>query len=188
MNVKVSGILLTLIVILVSSYVHSQDVKKEVNSRIHVGLEQDILPYVLGGFIGTGWIGKKHVRVRVSYAEANTPKLVIQDEIKKDRTNAVGISAEYFSKEKFKGLWFGPGIGYWKNEVVTSNNQTAFVKSWVFSLGGGYIIFLWKGLYTTPWLALHARIAGNKSRYIDAVKYKPMLFTPEASLKLGWMF
>lgn len=54
--------------------------------KVYFGLEQDILPYVLNGFIGTTWIGIK------------------------------------------------------------------------FSLGGGYNIPLWKGLYTSPWLALHTRI------------------------------
>jgi hypothetical protein len=161
---------------------------QSVSSKISIGIEQDILPYVLNGFIGTAWAGKNKFRVRLSYAEADIPPFVLQSGFQKDRTHAVGISAEYFLKDDFKGLWFGPGIGYWNNEATTTNNFKGEVQSWVFSLGGGYNIFLWKGLYTTPWLALHTRIAGNNSRYIDNIKYTPMLFTPEVSVKLGWKF
>ncbi|MFM7023920.1 MAG: hypothetical protein ACKOXB_13195 [Flavobacteriales bacterium] len=157
-------------------------------SKITLGLEQDMLPYLLHGFIGTVWVGTNHWRLRASYAEANIPAFVIQEGLSEDRTHAFGLSAEYFLKDNFKGLWFGPGIGYWNNHVTTADNNQGNVKSWVFSLGGGYNIFLWKSLYTTPWLALHTRLLGTDARNIGTVEYKPMLFTPEASLKLGWRF
>ncbi len=165
-----------------------QDLPKSKSNRLSVGIEQDLLPYILNGFIGTAWCGKGKMRVRVSYAEANTPSFVLQDGFKKDRTHAVGVSGEYFFKEDFKGLWFGPGIGYWNNNIVTLQNNASWKKSWVFSLGGGYNIPLWKGLYTSPWLALHTRIAGSNSVYVSNIKYTPMLFTPEVSVKLGWKF
>lgn len=158
------------------------------SKKIAIGIEQDVLPYVLHGFIGTGWVGKNKIRIRMSYAEANTPSFILQNGFTKDRTRAFGISAEYFLKDDFKGFWFGPGIGYWNNEVVTANNYSDEVKSWVFTIGSGYNIFLWKGLYTTPWLALHTRVIGNNSRFIEIFKYTPLLCTPEVSVKLGWKF
>ena len=183
---KLNSALLFLTLHLLATGVYAQN--DSTSKRITVGIEQDALPYVLNGFIGTAWMGINHIRVRTSYAEANTPAFVLQNGFKQDRTRAFGISGEHFFKDDFRGLWLGPGIGYWNNEVISSNNYTDWVKSWVFSIGGGYNIFLWKGWYITPWLALHTRIIGNDSRTIDNTKYTPMLFTPEVSIKLGYKF
>jgi hypothetical protein len=156
-------------------------------AQFAVGLEQDALPYVLKGFIGTVWFGEKHLRTRVSYAHAYSPKLVLQKDITQEKTIAVGVSSEFFLKENFKGLWFGPGIGYWEQQVKSVNSTAAHrFQSAIFSLGGGYNIYLWRNLYFTPWVAAHFRVTGNGKQDIDGVAYTPMSITPEASVKLGW--
>ncbi|MFT5779359.1 MAG: hypothetical protein ACI837_002317 [Crocinitomicaceae bacterium] len=79
---------------------------------ITVGLEQDVLPYALKGFILTGWIGKNKYRNRFSYAQATRPGFILGDDVVEDRVKAFGISFEYFFKDDYTGWWFGPGIGY----------------------------------------------------------------------------
>ena len=94
----------------------------------------------------------------------------------------------HFIKDNFKGLWFGPGIGYWVNSFETVNRVKGQNNSFVFSLGGGYNITLWKRLYASPWVALHTRFTGVSEKKYGDSKYVPARFTPEVSFKLGWKF
>lgn len=155
---------------------------------LSIGLEQDILPYILKGYIITGWAGKNHLRARLSYAKAISPEFILQDGIQKDEVNAFGLSIEYFFKENFKGLWLGPGVGYWINHVDVNSVDPVQNESFIFSLGGGYNYFLTDWLYISPWVATHFRISGTTEIYTHGITYKPAVFTPEVSLKLGIKF
>lgn len=158
-------------------------------NKIYFGLEQDVLPYVLSGFIITGWAGIKKTRLRLSYAHANSPKFFRKKNIDFEQTRATGLNVEFFFKPEFEGFWVGPGLGYWWNTV--KNEETGQVRDFtsaVVSVGGGYNWFIWKGLYISPWLAAHFRLSGNKGFEMGGELYKPMLITPEISLKIGWCF
>lgn len=161
--------------------------QNEPNKSINIalGLEQDMLPYILKGYIGTAWIGRNMERVRFSYAVAAAPKFTLNKDIESDVVNAFGISYEYFFKENFNGFWFGPGIGVWTNDVIAKDQQRIIHQSFVFSLGSGYNYPIGKRFYLSPWLALHSRVAGNKPVPVGSTVYKPMIFTPELSVKLG---
>ena len=150
------------------------------------GVEQDVLPYFLKGYIVTGWIGSGFFRKRFSYAQASSPGFFLQDGISSDRVKAFGLSFEYFFRENFEGFWFGPGIGYWTNDIQAENGLKQKNESFIFTLGGGYNYSLTKWLYVSPWLALHTRVSGTDEFNIGAVTtYKPILFTPELSVKIG---
>lgn len=164
---------------------YGQDSKE---NRLTIGIEQDILPYIFKGYFLSGWIGQEDFRYRLSYAESTIPKFILGEDIASDRVYAFGISYEYFVKENFQGLWFGPGFGYWRNLIKTKNNQTLTNKSIIFSLGGGYNLKITNWLYCSPWLALHTRISGNLEINTGLESYKPLLFTPEASFKIGIKF
>lgn len=152
---------------------------------ITFGVEQDVLPYALGGFIATGWIGKNQFRHRFSYAHATSPKLVYGADTKSDAVRAFGISFEYFFKEDFKGWWLGPGVGYWTNLIETNNLQQLRNESVIFTFGGGYNFFITDWLYTSPWIALHTRVSGNETISVGNESYTPAILTPELSVKLG---
>lgn len=154
-------------------------------SSITFGLEQDVLPYILKGYILTGWTGRDRMRIRFSYAKSTLPGLVMADHLEEDRVNAFGISAEYFLKDYFEGLWFGPGIGHWTNKVKAKSGETLTHESMIFSFGGGYNLRLKPWLYCSPWLALHSRVSGTDAVPLGAGEYRPMVFTPEVSFKLG---
>jgi len=153
--------------------------------QLSVGIEQDILPYILKGYIVTAWIGRDFFRYRFSYAQANTPDFTHGEGIDKERVNAFGLSFEYFFKEKYRGLWFGPGIGYWSNYVTTDDGTKGTNQSVIFSLGGGYNYYLNRWLYISPWLALHTRVSGSDKVNIGSTIYTPALVTPEMSVKVG---
>lgn len=149
------------------------------------GIEQDILPYILRGYIGTGWIGREGVRIRFSYAHATQPKFFLGDGILRDRVQAFGISTEFFVRPGFRGWWFGPGIGYWTDVIDTKLQTNLRHESFIFSLGGGYIFNLRPWLYLSTWTALHTRVSGNAPLDYGGIIYKPALLTPEVSLKIG---
>ncbi|MGZ3863893.1 MAG: hypothetical protein ACXVPN_06015 [Bacteroidia bacterium] len=153
-----------------------------------LGVEQDVLPYVLKGYIGTLWMGFDNYRYRVSYAQAATPSFTHGKGISKDVVNALGLSFEFFRNKDFKGLWFGPGLGYWSNNIITAGGDKISNQSVVFSLGGGYNYFLNKFLYISPWVALHTRVSGTQSIYVSDHTYNPAIFTPEVSFKIGVKF
>ncbi|MCP4439527.1 MAG: hypothetical protein GY810_11345 [Aureispira sp.] len=158
-------------------------------NKIYFGIEQDVLPYILSGFIVTGWAGIKKTRIRASYAHANSPKFFRKKNIDFEQTRATGLNVEFFFKSEFEGFWVGPGLGYWWNRVKNDAEvQVRDFSSVVLSVGGGYNWFIWKGLYISPWVAGHFRLTGNKGFEMGGELYKPMLITPEVSLKIGWCF
>ena len=163
----------------------AQSVPEATKPSITLGLEQDVLPYVLRGFIFTGWTGRDQMRIRFSYAEAQSPGLLLADHLERDRVQAFGISAEYFFKDNFEGIWFGPGVGFWTNQVRDTLGTETLNESVVFSLGGGYNLALTRWLYASPWVALHTRVSGMEPVPMAAGSYQPMRFTPEVSVKLG---
>ncbi len=154
-------------------------------NRVTLGFEQDILPYVLGGYILTGWTGRDKFRYRFSYAKAHTPKFTHQESTQSDVVQAFGMSFEYFFKDDFEGWWFGPGIGYWTNSIETINLAQGKNESVIFSLGGGYNYPLTHWLYVSPWIALHTRVSGNERIDMGNDTYLPSFITPELSIKVG---
>lgn len=152
---------------------------------ISFGIEQDVLPYFLNGYILTGWIGRDFSRYRFSYAEASTPGFYLSDNIASDNVKAFGLSFEYFFRENFQGLWFGPGIGFWTNSVESDLGFTAINQSAIFTMGGGYNIPIGKFFYVSPWLAVHSRVSGTQTIPLGNTIYQPARFTPELSIKVG---
>ncbi|NRA11595.1 MAG: hypothetical protein HRT57_06550 [Crocinitomicaceae bacterium] len=178
------SIIVGLFICLYSLSSWSQEDKSE-SSSITFGLEQDVLPYILKGYILTGWIGSNNFRTRFSYAKATNPKFILGEFTSSDVVNAFGISFEYFLKDNFEGLWVGPGIGYWTNNVLFDDGVGFQNESLIFSFGGGYNFRITGWLYASPWIALHSRISGNKTTVLFGNEYSPSTFTPEVSVKLG---
>jgi hypothetical protein len=156
--------------------------------KLTIGIEQDVLPYLLKGFIGTVWLGKGNSRYRLSYAQATAPKFFIGKDLISDKVKAVGLSYEYFFKDDFKGLWLGPGLGFWQNDVTFENGITTKNKSFILTLGSGYNISLSNWLYVSPWVALHTRLTGTNEVNAFYQSYKPAILTPEVSFKVGVKF
>lgn len=154
-------------------------------SIMSFGIEQDVLPYFLNGFIFTGWTGRDFSRYRFSYAEATTPGFYLSDGIRADEVKAFGLSFEYFFKENFEGLWFGPGIGFWTNYVESDLGLRWTNQSAIFTLGGGYNIPLGRLVYVSPWVAVHSRVSGIDAVQLGNAQYQPARFTPELSVKIG---
>jgi len=184
-RLKQNYILLFLAITICINSCWGQTSTTTIKKGLTLGVEQDILPYVLGGFIATAWMGRDAFRYRFSYAQANNPKFFLAENIKSDQVQAFGMSFEYFFKEDFKGFWIGPGLGHWTNYVLTEQQQEIKNESFIFTLGGGYNYPLTNWLYVSPWVAMHLRTSGNDPISTGIALYQPTIFTPEIALKIG---
>jgi len=156
--------------------------------KISFGIEQDALPYILGGYFVSGWVGREKTRLRFAYANTQVPALARPSGIASDQIRAFGMAYEFFFCDDYSGLWFGPGIGFWTNDATTDRGFPIQNESMVFTFGGGYNWFLNSWFYISPWVATHFRVSGTDPQIIDRTEYRPTVFTPEISLKLGVHF
>ncbi|MDR3625255.1 MAG: hypothetical protein P4L45_00395 [Ignavibacteriaceae bacterium] len=168
------------------------NLKAQQNDNIKYGVELDALPYLSGGYYGSGWVGYNNFRFRLVAAKVKTPSFVVTDGFENLDTKAYAFIVDYFPCEKrdnLTGLWLGAGIEYWDNSITNSfNHQSAGFNSYQFTLGGGYVFNVWENLYLNPWIAGHLEIAGDRSVFAGTREYKPHIVLPEASIKLGWQF
>jgi hypothetical protein len=182
--------LLPIILLLMSiqcSFAQEEDLPSTYHP-LNFGLEQDPVPYLNKGYILTAWLGMQHTRARVSYAKVQQPPFMLRHDILSEEISATQLSIEFFFKEDFKGLWLGPSIGYWWNRVQTSSGFLHDYPSVLFSVVGGYQIYLFKGLYISPYFAGHLRLTGMRDVEVGSLDYRPHLLLPELSLKVGYKF
>ena len=165
-----------------------QSSDKPIDQRVIVGIEQDVLPYFLQGWFASAWLGYQKVRIRCAYAQSNIPAFMRSQGFQKDRVSAFGIGFEFFPQGDFKGWWVGPGLGHWTHELQTETGETHWHESFIFSLGGGYVFNITKWLYVSSWTAAHCRISGNRPIDYGGYTYRPLVVTPEVSIKVGVRF
>jgi hypothetical protein len=157
---------------------------------LYWGIEQEILPYLLHGYALGGWGGLGRARLRLAAVRVDMPSFMRSPLLSRERINANSICVDFFLKDKFEGFYFGGGGGYWRHRVLPNANlgeEERQFYSLIFSGGCGYNWLIWKGLYISPWVALHTRLTGNNEvTWGNDVKYTPQMLLPEISLKIGW--
>ena len=157
-------------------------------SKIQVGLEQDILPYVTGGYFGGVWVGKNHVRLRAITARVHKPDFVIANGFTNNKVTAYAMLVDYFPNDGWSGWWVGGGMVYWKSSIQGKEKLgIANFKNYMLNGSMGYN-WKWKQwFYLGPWAGMHFRIGGVKEISVDGKTYTPPLLNPEASVKVGWI-
>lgn len=164
-------------------------VNAQTPSKLQVGIEQDVLPYVTGGYFAGAWVGKSHLRLRALTARVHKPDFVVKDGFTDNKVTAYAILGDYFVKENWTGWWVGSGLVYWKSSIrEKSSSQSAVFHNYLLNGSMGYNWPLSRHLYMGPWAGLHLRVGGAKKIAVGAINYEPPLLNPEASLKVGWIF
>src|SRR5690242_18924879 len=87
------------------------------SSRLHMGIEQDFLPYATGGYFAGVWAGKNHVRVRTLVARVHKPGMIVKEGFTYNKVTAYALVADYFLKEAWKGWWAGSGLVFWNSSI-----------------------------------------------------------------------
>ena len=178
--------LLGFIILLSTYYVHAQD---STRSKWKIGIEQDILPYVTGGYFAAAFAGKDHLRIRALTARVYKPDFAVKDGFTNNNTTAYAVTIDYFLHKNWKGWWIAAGGVYWKNSIqAEQENETAHFDTWLLNGSIGYNITLIKHLYISPWAGLNLKVGGDNSVTVDNTIYSPPALYPEASLKIGIWF
>jgi len=160
--------------------------QQDLAHKINVGIEQDVLPYITGGYFAGIWVGKDHVRARLVTAKVNKPDFIIKDGFTNNKVKAYALLLDYFPKTEWKGWWAGAGLVYWRNSIQTDQKiSTAHYKDWLLNGSIGYNYKLSKKLYVSPWAGLHIKIGGDKYVAVDNKIFRPSLLNPEGSIKFG---
>lgn len=157
--------------------------------RLSIGLEQDFLPYATGGYYAAAWVGKSHVRARALVAHVHKPSFIVPSGFTNNVVTAYALLGDYFLKPDFSGWSIGGGLVLW-NSSIQSNLQQSTV-SYNNTLLNGSLSYTWKfhkNFYLSPWAGLHLKIAGADHVTVDGSSFATPLFTPEASVKVGWYF
>ena len=175
-----------LILFLAGNEINARD---STETKWNFGIEQDLLPYVTGGYFAAAWIGKDHVRVRALTAKVYKPDFVVKDGYTNNNTTAYAVTIDYFLKKQWKGWWIAAGGVYWKNSIQTIQQQeTARFESWLLNGSMGYNFTLYKHLYVSPWAGLNLKVAGDNKVMVDNTTYTPPTLYAEASVKFGIYF
>jgi hypothetical protein len=175
------------LLVFVSAIANAQT--KENKSRLSIGAETDVLPYITGGNYGSAWVSKNHFRYRAVITNVTTPEFMLKDGFTNNNIMVYAALVDYFFKPIPEKWWIGAGFEYWDAEIQTSSKlSTVKYNNTMFTAGGGYVWRVYKNFYLNPWAAAHVRIAGDKSVMVDGKKFEPSLLLPELSLKIGWYF
>lgn len=159
------------------------------NSRVRWGLEQDVLPYLTGGYYGGVWVGKSHLRGRLLLARVQKPHLIIPDGFTNNWVSAYALVADYYHRDDLSGWWLSGGLVSWHNTIQSNLQiQTATYESYMLNGSLGYSWRFGKHFYFTPWAGMHIRVGGDNLVTVDSKSFKPAILNPEASLKVGWVF
>lgn len=151
--------------------------------------EQDVLPYLFGGYYLNLNAGKDHLRGRIIFAKVIKPDFVLPYGFTNNKIYAAAVLIDYFPEENFNKFWYSLGLVNWNGSVQTKKKiETADVNDYLFSIGGGYNYFFNPNLYVSPWGAIHTKISGTKNVKVDDQTFNTPLFNPEGSLKIGWIF
>jgi hypothetical protein len=154
-----------------------------------IGLEQDFLPYATGGYYGAAWVGKSHVRARLLLAHVNKPSFIVPNGFTNNVVTAYALVGDYFIKSGFSGWYLSGGLVIWNSSIQSTLQQNT--TSYQNTLMNGTLGYNWKfhkNFYLSPWAGLHLRLGGADRVTVDGSSFTTPLFTPEASLKLGWYF
>lgn len=154
-----------------------------------IGLEQDALPYVTGGYYFGAWAGKSHVRGRALVAHVNKPDFIVPSDFTNNVVTAYALVGDYFLKSSWTGWWLSAGIVYWDSSIQSKLKiNTVSYQNVLVNGSLGYNWSFAKNFYLAPWVGLHVRVGGATSVSVDGASFTTPILSPEGSLKVGWYF
>jgi len=154
-----------------------------------IGVEVDVLPYVMKGYYGSVWVGREHFRYRAIITHLTNPSFLVDKGFRGNKIQAYTVLGDYFFSRGFQKWWIGVGFEYWRGSIQRAELAgSAKYNNIIATVGGGYVWRFYRKFYLNPWFAFHARIGGDSRVDVNGAVFRPAMFTPEASLKLGWYF
>lgn len=155
------------------------------------GSEIDALPYMMKGYYASAFTGRDGWRYRVVAARSATPSFFVTDGFKDKRSDAYAALVDRFfgsKREQLQGFWIGGGGEYWRNRIRTADaSEFAHFDNFMLTVGGGYVWKVSRHFYLNPWAGGHFVAAGARRIQVSGQIYEQPVFTPEFSVKFGFV-
>ncbi len=156
------------------------------------GSEMDVLPYATKGYYGSAFAGWRGWRLRAVAARSTMPSFLVTNGFEGKRTDAYALLVDRFfgaRRERLEGFWIGGGGEYWRNRIRTeASPQLAHYGSFALTAGGGYAWKVSRHVYVNPWAGGHFVASGERKIQVSGKTYEQPIFTPEVSVKVGFIF
>ncbi len=159
------------------------------NTKVRLGTELDLLPFVSDGYYSSSVVGFDHYNVRLITAKTKIPGFATPDGYRDWKLkNVTAVIIDYFPDENREGVWFAGGFEHWKSAIrAKSSGATGTFSQNIFTLGSGYVYNLNEHWYINPWIALHYNLSDHPVPVgSDVLQLKDIMY--EASIKLGYRF
>jgi hypothetical protein len=153
----------------------------------HIGSELDAFPYLTGGYYFSLWGGNNTYHLRTVVAHSNIPNFVIPDGFTDESTDVCALIIDRFldPRRNGRGWWMGTGFEYWRMSIRNEENREhGHFNEAVYTLGGGYVIPIYRNITLNPWVAGHV-ILNPKAPKIGGIRPDVAPVLGEGSLKIG---
>ncbi len=149
--------------------------------------EVDAVPFATGGWYGSLAAGSGAWRLRGVVAEVHPPSTFEPKGWTGGRTRAQALLLDRFFEAGFNGPWTGFGVERWEERIRPDGQPgKAAMNSLQGTLGAGWVYRMGSHFTLNPWMAAHARMAGDREAQADGQVCRPRRIQAEASVKAGW--
>jgi hypothetical protein len=157
--------------------------------RIGLGLETDVVPYVLLGGHGDLWLGYDRWRVRAIAATFTQPSFFTPSGFDNQHSTLVEVEIDRFlawGADDFRGLWVAAGGGL-TVDTIDANDRSGHASTVApeLSAGVGWAIALPLHFYVDPWAAVEYQFTPSQIQVGTRV-WHPVHVTPQFGVKIGW--
>jgi hypothetical protein len=156
------------------------------------GLEVDLLPTLSSAAAGEAggalqaWVGASRNRLRLVAAHLHYPGAFVSKPFADRSATVLALLYDRFLRDDSTGPWVAAGAEYWWSRIgLRSGDGRGSWSTPVATVGAGWVLPVWRGLYLNPWAAGHAPL-GTSEVAVGAERYRPRAFEAEVSLKIGW--
>lgn len=157
--------------------------------RIVVGVEADVLPYVLGGAHGDVWAGLDGWRARAIAATTPAPSFFTPAGFDDLRTTIVEMELDRFfgpNAAEFRGPWIAAGGGFSYLTIAANDHAGAgSISAFEVSGGVGWTIPVLAGFYVDPWVGFTYEFTPEVVA-VGTQEWRPTRLNPLLGIKIGW--
>lgn len=147
------------------------------------------VPFLLGGYGASVWVGIKRFRLRAEFLKFNTPNIFWQDGFKDGRLTMTNVYLDYFLKEPDRGFYLFSGPGSMKGSVRHEKETVrGYHKNSTINFGIGYSCPVTGYFTVSSTITAHAITGGSREFMVGAhpVMLNPVFPSAAVNLELHW--
>jgi hypothetical protein len=158
-------------------------------ARMGLGLEADVVPYILSGAHVDGWVGMRGWRTRAIAVTFTAPSFFTPDGFDNLHTTLFEVELDRFfgpHADEFRGPWVAAGGGLELLAVDASDGSAhGSTSAFELSTGVGWSFPLAFNAYVDPWVGA-AYAFTPTAIAVGTHSMQTARFSPQLGLKIGW--